>query len=159
MSMTFSVSEPGDIPASAAALGIPVFTNSRVPDGAGAEVDHKFLRACGFEGKAGQAQPLLAADGSAIIAVGLGKPSEVDADALRRAGAAFARAASRSRRGAVTLTAAAPRDLPPAQASQAVVEGVALASYRFSGYKSDGGTSSLRSVTVVGGDRDGVQRG
>jgi len=163
MAMTFNVSEPGDIPSSATALGVPVFAGGRMPEGAGAEVDLKFLRACGFEGKLGQAQPLLGADGNAIIAVGLGKASDVDADALRRASAAFVRAAGQARRGAVTLTAAAARGLSPAVASQAVVEGLALASYRFSAYKSapkaDGKGSSLRSVTVVGGDHDGVRRG
>jgi leucyl aminopeptidase len=159
MAITFSVSEPGDIPASAGAVGVPVFTGGRMPEGAGAEVDHKFLRACGFEGKPGQAMPLLGADGNAIVAVGVGKPAEVDADVLRRAGAAFARASGRARRGAVTLTAAAPRELAPGPASQAVVEGIALGSYRFTPYKSNGEQPGLRSVAVVGGDRDGVQRG
>ena len=163
MAMTFNVSEAGDIPSSATVVGVPVFAGGRMPDGAGAEVDHKFLRACGFEGKVGQAQPLLGADGGAIVAVGMGKPAEVDADALRSAAAAFARAAGRARRGAVTLTAAAPRVLPPAVASQAVVEGVALGSYRFLAYKSANRSNSegpwLRSVTVVGGDGEGVRRG
>jgi leucyl aminopeptidase len=159
MAMTFSVSEPGDIPSSAAAVGVPVFAGGRMPEGAGAEVDHRFLRALGFEGKVGQAQALLGADGSAIVAVGVGRAAEVDADALRGAGAAFARATGRARRGAVTLTAAAGPGMSPAEASQAVVEGIALASYRFSEYKSNGEGPALRAVTVVGGDRDGVNRG
>jgi leucyl aminopeptidase len=143
-------------------LGVPVFADLSTPKGAAGGVDAAFLAAfltaSGFEGAVGQAERLPAADGSVLVAVGVGDRRRVDTDALRRAGAAFARSAGTARAGAVTLTAARGR-VPAGAAAQAVVEGVALGAYRFAGHRSVAGGSGLERVAVVGGDQAGVRRG
>jgi len=156
--MRTTCSADATIPAEATVLGVPVWEGRTLPDGAGARLDRRYLAACGFEGKVGQTERLLAADGSIIVAVGVGAPAAVDADVLRRAGAAFARAAGPARVAAVTLPAGRGR-VPAAAASQAVVEGIALASYRFGAHKSAPLPAGLQSVAVIGGDRGGVRRG
>jgi leucyl aminopeptidase len=154
-----------DLPPDTGVLGVPVFSGLTTPDGAGARLDRKFLAASGFDGAVGQCQRLLSDDGSVIVAVGVGDPARVDADVLRKAGAAFARAATpgTARTGAVTLTAARGR-LAAGVATQSVVEGIGLAAYRFaahkSNHKSNGkATPALETVAVVGGDRTALRRG
>jgi leucyl aminopeptidase len=151
-----------DLPPEATVLGVPVFAGLTTPDDAGARLDRKFLAASGFEGSVGQTQRLLSDDGTVIIAVGVGDPARVDTEVLRRAGAAFARAASAgtAKTGAVTLTAARGRT-GAAAAAQAVVEGIGLGAYRFALLKtrSNGKHADLQTVAVVGGDRSGVRRG
>jgi len=66
---------------------------------------------------------MLADDGTTVVALGVGEAGSVDADALRRAGAALARNAGSASKVATTLTAAA--DDPGLAA--AVVEGIGLA--------------------------------
>ena len=51
----------------------------------------------------GEALALLADDGSTVVAVGLGPADEVDADVLRRGGAAFVKAAGQATSGAFVL--------------------------------------------------------
>ncbi|MFL5797726.1 MAG: leucyl aminopeptidase [Actinomycetota bacterium] len=88
-----------------------------------------------------------------LLLVGLGKRSQVRPDTLRRAMGKVARAASRYESVATTLARTA---RPPAEAVQAVVEGLLLGSYRFDRYKSasaDGDEpdrSVLETVTLLG---------
>ncbi|HEY2300425.1 MAG TPA: leucyl aminopeptidase [Acidimicrobiales bacterium] len=147
-----------ELPADATVLGVPVYADLTSPDGGGARVDTAFLTAAGFEGKVGQTERLAATDGSIVVAVGVGRAGSVDADSLRGAGAAFARAAGKAKVGAVTLTAARGR-MAAATAAQAVVEGIALAAYRYTAHKSTPPNACLEAVTVLGGDRSGVKRG
>ena len=42
-----------DVPADAEVLGVPVFADGSLPEGAGATLDQSFLSRCGFEGQAG----------------------------------------------------------------------------------------------------------
>jgi leucyl aminopeptidase len=156
--LTITFTAASELPAEATLLGVPVYAGLTSPAGSGAEVDTAFLEAAGFEGKVGQTERLLATDGSVIVAVGVGDPKAVNADALRSAGAAFVRAAGQARVGAVTLTAARGR-LASGAASQAVVEGIAMASYRYSAHKSNPKAVHLKAITVLGGDRAGVNRG
>ncbi|MDQ2729362.1 MAG: hypothetical protein M3Y91_16215, partial [Actinomycetota bacterium] len=85
-----------DVPADAEVLGVPVFADGSLPDGAGASLDHGFLTRCGFDGQPGQAQAVAADDGTVVVALGVGPRSGVDANVVRRAGAALARHLSRT---------------------------------------------------------------
>ncbi len=101
----------------------------------------------GFEGKVGQTLVLSApVDEPVRVLVGLGVRAELDRDALRRAAAAFVRAVGRHKVAATTLVEAA-GSLGLGVAIEAVAEGVGLASYRYTQYKSASG--SLRRVNVV----------
>ncbi len=153
--MSLELTAPAEIPADMEVLGVPVYADLSVPDGAGAELDAGFLRRCGFEGKPGQAQAVPAEDGSSIIALGVGEPGAVDAEVLRRAGAALGRHTTKVATAATTLAVAA---ADPADVA-AVVEGVALAAYRFAGSRTAPPTHELRQLAVVGGDADAVRLG
>jgi leucyl aminopeptidase len=111
--------------------------------------DRRFADLHGFEAKVGQT---LALPGEPVrVLVGLGPSDQVDPDVVRRAAAAFARAASRHRAAATTLVEHLGADgLDPAQVAEAVVEGVRLASYRYTAY-SDAPDLRLGRVAVVGG--------
>src|SRR5207302_11093191 len=74
-----------------------------------------------------------------------------------RAAAAFARAASHSRRAAFVLPAGSGLDRPAA--AQAAAEGAGMAAYRFGRYKSSPKTPRLESMAIVGGDPAAVARG
>ncbi len=141
-----SVSRP---PADVDVLAVPVWSGRRVPPGAGAELDLQYLEGRGFEGRLGEVQALLADDGGAVLAVGLGDPGRLTADGLRRAAAAAVRAAGRAQRIAFTLLAGVPPELDAALAAQALVEGALLAAYAFTSFKSDPRPSALRDVVVV----------
>jgi leucyl aminopeptidase len=155
MPIAFSLAD--EVPAGAAVVGTPVFAGRDLPAGADADLDVGFLAERGFEGKPGQA--LAVPSGRGVwIALGVGEPSKVTAETLRRAAAAFVRCAWRSTRGATTLLAAAPDGLDPGLAAQAVAEGAALAAYSFTRYKADPKPCRLESITVVGAGLD-VQRG
>jgi leucyl aminopeptidase len=157
--MTIAFQTSAEIPANATLLAVPVFAGMSLAEGGGADVDLAFLANCGFEGRQGQTQSLLATDGSVVLAVGVGDRDGLDADGLRRAGAAVARAWGPARHVAVTLTSAAAGRLDRTAAAQAVVEGIALGGYRFSTHKTAGGPERPDTVTVVGATAAGVRRG
>ncbi|MGI8810847.1 MAG: leucyl aminopeptidase [Acidimicrobiales bacterium] len=159
MPITFTLAD--EVPAGVDAVGTPVFAGRVMPPGAAADLDLEFLAERGFEGRPGEALAVPSGRGS-WIALGVGEPDKVTAETLRRAAAAFVRCAWRSHSGATTLLSAAPPDLDPALAAQAVAEGASLAAYRFSRYKADPKPSALESLVVVGsGDeaRHGLSRG
>jgi leucyl aminopeptidase len=144
------------IPADTPVLGVPVFSDLSTPPGAGAQVDRPFLIQRCFEGQPGQAQALLASDGGTVIALGVGKPGSVTADALRQAGAALARQSGNATKIATTLPAAAP--LPDLAA--AVVEGIGLGAYRYAGAPvRKGDRRPVRQVAVIGASSEAVRRG
>jgi leucyl aminopeptidase len=97
-----------------------------------------------------------------VILVGLGKRGEVRPDALRRAAGRAARLAARFDSVATTLARAA---RPPAEAVQAVVEGLLLGAYRFDRFKTSAShadlpaPSRLESVTLLGvNEREAAKR-
>src|SRR5205807_399206 len=96
MAINFTTSPAGQVPGNAQAVGVPVFAGRKPAASAGIQLDLTFLKRQGFEGKVGEAVALLANDGSTVVAVGLGAAGEVDADVLRRAGAAFVKAAGQA---------------------------------------------------------------
>jgi leucyl aminopeptidase len=142
MPITFTTAR--DVPADAAVLAVAGASSSA------AELDTAFLAGRGFEGKVGQTQPLLADDGSTILAVGLGDPDALDLDTVRRAGAAIAKGAWRSPSVAVALLDDLPATVDRAAAAQALVEGIALGAHQFTAYKSTSTPCAIESVTVVG---------
>jgi leucyl aminopeptidase len=155
--MPFSAELSKRLPEDVEAVGVPVFSDGL--DEAGPDLDWAFLANRGFEGRVGESQAMPGGNGEVLIALGLGRRSEVDAEALRRAGGALARAASRLGTVATTLLDAAPEGLDPARGAQAIVEGVSLAAYRFHRYKSDPRPSNIERLVLVGGGGKRVQAG
>ena len=80
-----------------------------------------------------------------LIVVGVGKADGIDADRVRRAGAALADATARLRSLAVTAGGGL---LDGAVAAQALTEGLLLNAYRFGTYKSDDNGHQLDRVEV-----------
>ena len=155
--MTIAFTLTDTIPDGVGVVGVPVFAGRTLPDGGGPHLDLAYLASRGFEGKVGET--LLArsaADGPALVAVGVGKRDQVDPEVLRRAAACFVKAAWRDASAATTVLSAAPPELDPARAAQAVTEGAALAAYRFTAYKSDPKPCLLQSLAVVGGSTGGA---
>ena len=116
-------------------LAVPVFTGPQL--GPGADVVDRalggtllgFVAEVGFEGKRGETLSVPTGGqlgAKAAVLVGMGEPDQIDADALRRAGAALARRSAKVAKVATTLLDAAPDSLDRADAAQAFAEGVAL---------------------------------
>ncbi len=119
-------------------------------------LDRDALVSLGFTGQAGQVQ-VVPGDGRLVAAVGLGPVDGIDAVGVRRAAAALARSVRSRRSLAVDLASVARSDdLSEADAAHAVVEGSALAVYRF-GYKSTKDDDHLARVTLVGSTAAGVR--
>ncbi len=133
------------VPDDATAIGIAVGSKGAVPRQLG--VDREALAAMGFEGKAGQTLLLPRDRSSVLVAVGIGEAG-LDAAALRNAAAAFARAASRQGRLATALADVA-SGVAPAEAAEAVTEGVLLARYRYEQRKHEKGDAPLERLTLV----------
>jgi leucyl aminopeptidase len=133
-------------------------------------VSPAYLALRGFEGKRGQTAVVPGPAGKAVLAIGLGTPGTDDLEALRLAGAALVRGAARAGHAAL-FAGGLPREVDPAAAGQALAEGAALASYRYTTFKSDpsdgnagngSGRPRLERVTVVGGAPEvaaGLERG
>ncbi len=146
-SITFSTAR--DVPADAQVLAVPVFADGLQPSTSAAALDAAFLAGRDFDGKVGQTQPLLADDGSTILAVGVGDPSKIDLDTFRRIGAATVKGAWKSSSVAVTLLDAAPAEIDRAKAAQALAEGMVLGAHQFTTYKSTSKPCAVEAVTVV----------
>lgn len=145
----------------AAALAVPVIEGDRPPADLG--TDWSKLNAVGFTAAPGQAAVLPGPDGRALVALGVGDASTVDATRVRDLAATFARAVPQHHTLAVEL-ADGELALSPADFAQAAVEGVLLARWRF--FVGAGGDEpTLASLTIVAGSaqadevRAGVERG
>jgi len=144
-------------PKGATAIGWAVATKGAVPRQLG--MSRSALDENGFTGKSGQVLAVPSSDGLAV-AVGVGDPDGVDARGLRRAAAAFARAAAKH--AALATNLADVDGVDAGEAGQAVVEGVLLASYRYVGLKNDESSGSkLTSLGLIAGAKraKGVERG
>src|SRR4051794_35105894 len=156
--------------ASAGLLILPVFEG---PD-AGPGVDEvgkalgadlvATLRENGFTGKAGETFTVPTfgrIPAKTVLLVGLGRKGDVKPDSLRRAAGKVARTASRFDSVTTTLARTA---RPPAEAVQAVVEGLMLGAYRFDRFKSSSSngdapdSSALETVTLLGVDERAAAR-
>jgi len=96
----------------------------------------EMLRRAGFSAKAGRALVVAAGESRALVVVGLGARSEVDAEALRRFGAEAVRHARGSERAVIDLGGLRSFGLAPEVALSAVAEGAVLGSYRFERHQS-----------------------
>ena len=128
---------------------VPVWSGRGMPATTPVQLDAGYLEGRGFEGRLGETQALVADDGSAVVAVGVGERSELGTEGLRRAAAAGARAAGRAARLATTLLDATPDGVGAADAAQAVTEGVLLAAYSFTTFKSEPRPGRLAEVVIV----------
>ncbi|MDZ7678620.1 MAG: leucyl aminopeptidase [Acidimicrobiales bacterium] len=117
---------------------------------AGVDVPASYLEARGFTGGRGQSTVVPGPDGRTLVLLGLGPSGEMDTEAARAAGAALARAASRHESAAIDILGGVDDDALRVATAQAVVEGVALASYRFRSYQAAPAPSALTKVAVVG---------
>jgi leucyl aminopeptidase len=159
MAISFSASRQAAATVTADLLAVPVFAERELGPGADV-VDNllgratsleRFMDEAGFSGKRGETLLVPAVDGiaaRAVLLVGVGARDAVDAAALRRAGAAIARRATKAPI-VVTTLAAAGTDLAPTDAAQATAEGIALGAYQFLDYKSDAEPSQLRRVVLA----------
>jgi len=151
------VSTARSVPRAATAVGYAVATKGAVARSLG--LSRSALEANGFSGKPGQVLAVPSGDGLAV-AVGVGDPGSIDANGLRSAAAAFARAASKHAHLATNLADVDGVDAKAA--GQAVAEGVLLASYRYVGLKNDESVGSkLESLTLMVGEKrqKGVDQG
>jgi leucyl aminopeptidase len=161
--MPIAFTAAGRVPDDLDALGLPVFSGLEPIAGAPVEIDRRFGEQRGFEAKAGEALPLQGDDCVTVVAVGLGAPGEVGSETLRKAGAAFVRTSWHAEAAAFVLPGERPAGLDPAEAAEAVVEGIALGAYQFTTYKGKAKPSRLERLSVVGEDPTklgaGVARG
>lgn len=128
------------------AIGIAVSTDGSVASELGMSRDQ--LALLGFESKVGQTYVLPTGKARQIIAVGIGESAKANADVMRTAAAALARAASKVSSLTTTLASAGRGDR--AEIAQAVTEGLILATHRYDALKSDkNATSKLISVLIV----------
>jgi leucyl aminopeptidase len=121
------------------------------------------LTAAGFDAGLGATLSLPTPDGAIVVAVGVGDAAALDANNLRNAAAAFARAAGSHAHLAFDLTGTS--TLAADAAAQAVVEGVLLARYRYDPLRRAPKGTAVSSLTIVCGSGDqasaehGVRRG
>ncbi|NOK16699.1 leucyl aminopeptidase [Corallococcus carmarthensis] len=135
------------LPTDAGCIGAFVGADEGVKD---PHFDRAFLKAAGFEGKAGQTLVIPRTDGPPFVVVGVGARAQLDAGKLRDAAAAFARASGKQTHLALKLpdTGTVPADV----AAQALTEGVLLARYRYRPYKRKSEQEPpLETLTLVAG--------
>ena len=146
-------------PATAKAVGIPVASEGALPKEV--TLSRATLETLGFTGKVGQAYVVPAEKGAASILIGVGELSKLDTSALRKAAAAFARAAASFE--SVSTTLANIGRIDRKVAAQVVVEGMSLATHRYTDLKTvDKKAPKLATVSLVGTGAaitSGVKRG
>lgn len=146
-------------PATAKAVGIPVTSEGALPKEV--SLARATLETLGFTGKVGQTYVVPAEKGAVSILIGVGEMSKLDTASLRKAAAAFARAASGFE--SVSTTLAHIGRLDRKVAAQVVVEGMSLATHRYTDLKTvDKKAPKLATVSLVGtgaATSSGVKRG
>lgn len=145
MTIQFSVSTSSR--SQAGAIGVPVGTDGPVSPKIG--LNRKQLAERGFDGRVGQTLVLHGLGGaSVVVAVGVGAGNSLTPNDARKAAAAFARAAGKAESLSTTLANLGRGS--KANIAQAVVEGIQLATHRYSALKSDKNFASpLREVVLV----------
>ena len=152
MPLTLTIETAKDSP-SGAAVGIGVLAGPKGPviqiGVSGVNVGAKVLAARGFEAKLGQTLVIPGRSSSQIL-VGLGTAAERSASAFRTVGAVLARAAFGEAVLATSVLDAAPVRVDRSAAAQALVEGLLLASYTFTPYKSKAPVRALTKIVITG---------
>ncbi|MFC9324551.1 leucyl aminopeptidase family protein [Kitasatospora sp. NPDC057015] len=126
-------------------LGVPVAPDGALPPGLG--LSREQLAAAGLTGAPGTAGVCLRPDGGPVVVFGTGEREALDAAALRDAAAAFAGAAARE--GRLALLFPSGTGVAPAEAAQALVEGVLLARYRFEVLKREPQAVPVEALTLL----------
>ena len=115
-----------------------------------------------FAGKLGESL-VTPAGGVLEVLVGLGRRDELTSRSLRRAAAAFARAAQRCSTAALVLPEGLTGAVGGDRAVQAAVEGAAGAAYQFTRYRSGNEPDNLGQLSLVvpatAGGEEGLRRG
>ena len=145
MTIQFSVSTSSR--SQAGAIGVPVGTDGPVSPKIG--LNRKQLAERGFDGRVGQTLVLHGLGGaSVVVAIGVGAGNSLTPNDARKAAAAFARAAGKVESLSTTLANLGRGS--KSNIAQAVVEGIQLATHRYSALKSDKNFASpLREVVLV----------
>ncbi|WP_404431006.1 leucyl aminopeptidase [Microbacterium lacus] len=138
------------------AVGYTVFAEGDVPAALG--LDREALTRAGFDPKVGQTLVIPTQTGPDLVAVGAGSVAELGMAQLRDLAAAFARATARRAQIALVVTESG---VDAASTAQAVVEGAALARYRYRVLRTDSKHTPLTSLAldVAGADADAVSGG
>ena len=144
-------------PKSATVVAVPVAARGGIGDTLG--VDRKQLKAAGFDVAVGSTVVVPGTGGGAAVAVGIGESGKLDVAGLRNAAAAFARAASSHARLAFSLEGI--DSVAPADAAQAVVEGVLLARYTYDPLRRRPRGTAVTRLTIVAdaGDKQSLTAG
>jgi len=157
MSINFLVD--AKIPANVGAVGVPVTCDGALPKGV--TLSRKTLEALKFTGKVGETYVIAQDKGAAQILVGVGELSKLNAASLRKAAAALARAAAGF--DSLHTNLANIGRIDRKFAAQVVVEGMSLATHRFTDLKTvDKKLAKLATVTLAGAGvatAAGVKRG
>ena len=129
------------------AIGIPVTSEGALPKEV--SLSRKTLEPLGFTGKVGQTYVVPAEKGAVSVLIGVGELAKLDTASLRKAAAAFARAAANF--ASVSTTLANIGRLDRKIAAQVVVEGMSLATHRYTDLKTvDKKAPKLATVSLVG---------
>jgi leucyl aminopeptidase len=164
------------LPDDVIAVGLPVVSTSDGPlvadhgvelDGATlpADLDADWCERQGFSGKVAQTLVLRSLDtGPEVVLVGIGPADRLGGapglESLRRAAAAFVRAAGKG--GTAVLVLPSAIDAAPADSAAAAAEAGALATYRFEDFRSAEPGAGLAGLALVAGpslDADAVAQG
>ena len=128
------------------AIGVAVSTDGAIAKELGMSRDQ--LASLGFESQVGQTLVVPTGKAKQIIAVGIGESAKANADVMRLAAAALARAASKVSSLTTTLASVGRGDR--VAIAQSVTEGLILATHRYNDLKTDKkATSKLISVLIV----------
>ena len=162
MPLTLTVETAKDAP-KGVAVGIGIVAGKKGPElPTSVAATPASLAARGFEAKLGQVLALTSR-GATQLLVGLGDPAALTVDSFRSIAATLVRASFGETSLATSLVDNAPVRLERAAVAQAVTEGILLASYQFTVYKSQPVPRALQTVTLTGkGGRlvgQGVARG
>ena len=139
------VNSAATTPVEADALGIAVGASGEPPEVL--SLGRAALSGGGFDGKLGQTLTIPAAGGPLLVAIGIGDAKGLDAAKVRDAAAAFARAAGRQTRLAISLDGMA--DVEPQLAAQMCVEGILLARYSYDPLKREPTGVPVESIDIV----------
>ena len=107
-----------------------------------------FAAASGFAGKADEVLHGADASGRPLLLAGVGALDELDAMGLCRAAAILGPGLAHAARARVVIPASVSERVGAAGAARAVVEGIALGTYRFDAHKTHDRRRTLASVTI-----------
>lgn len=152
MTVTFSVLRSAPSNADLVVLGVYSDADADKPN----DLDWSAIEARGFERKHGQFTIVgQQGKGKTLLALlGLGERAKLDATAMRKAGAALAKAARKHKTIATPMFDDLPSTLDGVAAAQAFAEGVVLGLYGFERYKSESKPAAVERVVAVSNQRN-----